>query len=255
MSLGEKPVAFGLIVVGDEVLNGRRTDGHLVHFKTLLRGRGHLLAWHWVLPDDCAVLTDHLRFSMSRREPVFVCGGIGATPDDQTRVSAAAAAEVTLTRHPEAVAIIEGRFGKEGAYPARILMAELPEGCDLIPNPYNQIPGFNMGDHFFLPGFPEMAWPMAAWVLDTRFPSVMAPQTELAVEVRGIPESRLVPLMQRVGNGFPKHKLFSLPHLGEDAHILIGVRGREGTRLAFEALLSELAAEGIDWLRPPEPEG
>jgi molybdopterin-biosynthesis enzyme MoeA-like protein len=255
MSNAEESVAFGLIVVGDEVLNGRRTDGHLAHFKALLSGRGHLLAWHWVLPDDRAVLTEHLRFSMSRPEPVFVCGGIGATPDDQTRASAAAAAGVTLSRHPEAVAIIEGRFGKEGAYPTRILMAELPDGCDLIPNPYNQIPGFSLERHFFLPGFPDMAWPMAAWLLNTRFPSIMTPQTELAVEVRGIPESRLVPLMRRLDDGFPKHKVFSLPHLGEDAHILIGVRGREGTRLAFEALLSELSAEGIDYIRPPEPDG
>jgi molybdopterin-biosynthesis enzyme MoeA-like protein len=96
---------------------------------------------------------------------------------------------------------------------------------------------------------------MAAWLLNTRFPSIMTPQTELAVEVRGIPESRLVPLMRRLDDGFPKHKVFSLPHLGEDAHILIGVRGREGTRLAFEALLSELSAEGIDYIRPPEPDG
>ncbi len=131
------PLAFGLIVVADEVLAGGRSDAHLPHFKALLQARGHGLAWHWLLPDDPRTLTDHLRFSLSRPEPVFCCGGIGATPDDHTRACAAAAAGLPLTRHPGAAALIEGRFG-EGAYPHRILMADLPEGCDLIDNPYNR---------------------------------------------------------------------------------------------------------------------
>jgi molybdopterin-biosynthesis enzyme MoeA-like protein len=239
-------IAFGLIVVGDEVLNGRRSDRHLAQFKQMLAARGHSVAWHWVLPDDLAVLTDHLRFSLARPEPVFVCGGIGATPDDCTRAAGAAAAGMPLTRHPEAVAIIEQRFGLDAAYPTRIRMAELPRGCALVPNPYNQIPGFSVERHFFLPGFPEMAWPMAQWVLDSRFPASSKPQEERAVRVFGVPESRLVPLMQRLGARFPRHKPFSLPHLGEDAHILLGLRGREGIDEAYEALRAELESEGIE---------
>jgi molybdopterin-biosynthesis enzyme MoeA-like protein len=242
-----EPVSFGLIVVGDEVLNGPRRDAHLSHFRTLLGERGLTLAWHWVLPDDPPVLVDHLRFSLSRSHPVFVCGGIGATPDDHTRACAAAAAAVPLERHPEAVALIEGRFGREAAYPTRIQMAELPRGCALVPNPYNQIPGFAIQDHFFLPGFPQMAWPMAEWVLELRFPGTFTPRTEVAVEVRGVPESRLVPLMERLGERFPAHKVFSLPHLGDDPHILLGMRGRDGLDQAFEALRRELAMERIDF--------
>ena len=145
------PVAFGLIVVGDEVLIGGRSDAHLSHFRALLGQRGHTLAWHWLLPDEPSVLTDHLRFSIARGAPVFVCGGIGSTPDDHTRASAARAAGVTLERHPEAVALIEGRFGDD-AYPDRILMADLPAGCGLVPNQYNQIPGFRLSRHFFSTG-------------------------------------------------------------------------------------------------------
>jgi molybdopterin-biosynthesis enzyme MoeA-like protein len=225
-------IAFGLIVVGDEVLNGRRSDRHLAQFKQMLAARGHSVAWHWVLPDDLAVLTDHLRFSLARPEPVFVCGGIGATPDDCTRAAGAAAAGMPLTRHPEAVAIIERRFGLDAAYPTRIRMAELPR--------------VSVERHFFLPGFPEMAWPMAQWVLDSRFPASSKPQEERAVRVFGVPESRLVPLMQRLGARFPRHKPFSLPHLGEDAHILLGLRGREGIDEAYEALRAELESEGIE---------
>ncbi|WP_295387081.1 molybdopterin-binding protein [uncultured Thiodictyon sp.] len=232
------PCGFGLIVIGDEVLNGPRTDAHLPFFKTLLLARGHTLAWHWVLPDDPAVLTEHLRYSFSRVEPVFVCGGIGATPDDYTRACAAAAAGVALVRHPQGRALIEERFG-ESAYPHRILMADLPAGADLVFNPYNQIPGFCLGTHWFLPGFPEMAWPMAEWVLEQRF-GTAEPLREAALEVLSLAESELIPLMDELGERFPDLKLFSLPHLGPAAHILLGARGRCDLGPFMEALRAGL---------------
>ena len=239
----QAPLAFGLIVIGDEVLNGPRTDGHLAAFKERLGVRGHGLAWHWILPDAPPVLTSHLRFSMERGDPVFVCGGIGATPDDHTRACAAAAAGLGLERHPQARSLIEGRFG-ESAYPHRILMADLPAGCGLIPNPVNQIPGFSLRGHWFLPGFPQMAWPMAEWVLDQTYGRA-EPLAEEALEVLNVPESRLVPIMQELGARFPKLKLFSLPHLGEEPHVLLGFRGRGALGEAMEALREALDAASM----------
>lgn len=233
------PVAFGLVVIGDEVLNGERLDKHLAAFKGMLRERGHTLAWHWILPDDAELITAHLRFSIGLGGPAFVCGGIGATPDDLTRACAAAAAGVALVRHPQASALIEGRFGAD-AYPHRILMADLPEGADLIPNPVNRIPGFHLRGHWFLPGFPKMAWPMADWVLEQHF-SAAEPLLEAALEVVGVPESELIPLMGELGRRFGALKMFSLPHIGEDPHILLGFRGRSGLDEAMGALRSELA--------------
>jgi molybdopterin-biosynthesis enzyme MoeA-like protein len=238
-----QPVAFGLIVIGDEVLNGERTDKHLAAFKERLGRRGHGLAWYWMLPDEPGLLTEHLRFSMGLGGPVFVCGGIGATPDDHTRACAAAAAGVDLARHPEAAALIEGRFG-EAAYPLRIRMADLPGGCDLIPNPINQIPGFSLRGHWFLPGFPQMAWPMADWVLDRHYPNAV-PLEEASLRVLGVPESQLIPLMEDLGRRFPTLKLFSLPHLGADPHILLGYRGRGGLGEAMEALREGLTQAGV----------
>ena len=239
------PVLFGLIVIGDEVLTGPRVDKHLSHFRACLAEKGHGLAWHWILPDDPEVLTAHLRFSLARPEPVLVCGGIGATPDDHTRACAAAAAGVALARHPDASALIEERFGDE-AYPYRILMADLPEGCTLIPNPYNQIPGFRLGDHFFLPGFPQMAWPMADWVVARHYPPAV-PAQEVALRVPGVPESRLVPIMEAVGPRYPGLKLFSLPHLGEERYVLLGFRGRAGLEAALADLKRELEVAGLDY--------
>ncbi len=241
----DQSLAFGLIVIGDELLKGARCDAHLAAFKRLIGERGHELAWYWLLPDDLEILIAHLRFSLARPEPVLACGGIGATPDDQTRAAAAAAAGVGLKRHPEAARLIEDRFGA-AAYPSRILMADLPEGAELIPNPINQIPGFRLKHHWFFPGFPEMAWPMAEWVLDRNFEH--CPQLrEAAVLVRGVAESQLIPLMRQLSSRYPELKHFSLPHRGEDPHIRLGFRGRSGLESALADLKQALAAEDIDY--------
>ena len=232
-------IEFGLIVIGDEVLNGGRTDAHLAHFKGLVNRAEHSLAWHWMLPDSPEVLIEHLRWSMARKNPVFVCGGIGATPDDHTRACAARAAGVELVRHPEALVLIEGRFG-EAAYPHRVKMADLPEGCALIPNPLVQIPGFSLRRHYFLPGFPQMAWPMAEWVLEHYFPHNDERIGECSVRVFDVPESRLIPLMEALGERFPGLKMFSLPHMGADPYILLGFRGRGDLGLPLQALREHL---------------
>lgn len=243
MAAAGRPVAFGLIVIGDEVLNGDRADGHFSAFKRMIQARGHELAWHWLLPDEPETLTSHLGFSMARADPVFCCGGIGATPDDHTRACAAEAAGVPLVRHPEARELLERKFGAE-AYPSRILMADLPQGATLVPNPLNRIPGFAIRGHWFLPGFPKMAWPMGEWVLEHHYGSCAA-VGEDALVVRGVPESRLISLMERLGREHPDLKLFSLPHMGEDPHILLGFRGRGALAQAMADLRAALAEAGM----------
>jgi molybdopterin-biosynthesis enzyme MoeA-like protein len=247
-----RPGSFGLIVIGDEILNGNRTDKHLPVFRAMLGERGHGLAWCWILPDDPALLTRQLAASMDAELPVFCCGGIGATPDDHTRACAAVAAGVELVRHPAALALIEDRFGAE-AHPHRVLMADLPAGATLIPNPVNQIPGFALHGHWFLPGFPRMAWPMAEWVLDRHYPP-STPTAEAAVAVWQTPESHLIPLMQRLDGVCPGLKLFSLPHLGEDPadrYVLLGFRGHGDLDAAMAALRAALDAAGLVHGPPP----
>ncbi len=247
------PQRFGLIVIGDEILNGTRSDKHLPAFRAMLNARGHALGWCWVLPDDPTLLTAQLRASMGRGEPVFCCGGIGATPDDHTRACAAAAAGVALERHAGALALIEGRFGAD-AYPHRVLMADWPAGASLVPNPVNQIPGFELHQHWFLPGFPRMAWPMAEWVLDQHYPAA-APAREAALAVYGTLESRLIPLLRALDGTQPGLKLFSLPHLGDDPadhHVLLGFRGQGDLDTAMQTLRAALDAEGLAHGPPPE---
>jgi molybdopterin-biosynthesis enzyme MoeA-like protein len=238
--------AFGIIVVGDEILNGRRRDRHFEGLGGMLRERGFGVAWLRILPDDPDYLTVELGRTMAEGLPVLCCGGIGATPDDHTRACAARAAGVPLHMHPEAVAEIEARFGEE-AYPNRIKMAELPQGSELIPNPYNRIPGFSITRHYFLPGFPDMAHPMAAWVLDTYYATGGRSERQRSVRVHGVTESGLIDLMQELTTRFPEVKLFSLPRLGAELQIELGFRGRGDLAVPLAALVAALEQRGISY--------
>jgi molybdopterin-biosynthesis enzyme MoeA-like protein len=235
---------FGLIIIGDEILLGGREDSHLASIRKLLHQRGHGLRRYWLLPDEKANLINHFAFSMAQNDPVFVCGGIGATPDDLTRACAAEAAGVPLEYHPEAVALIEKRYGDE-AHPTRIRMAHLPRGAELIPNPYNQIPGFSINHHHFLPGFPEMAWPMAEWILEAFYPPSSLRLSECSVEVMHTPESLLVAIMENLNERFPDIKTFSLPRLGTDSYIELGLRGSGDISQAFIELKQALREQQI----------
>ncbi len=242
--------AFGIIVIGDEILNGRRQDRHFEALGGILRQRGFALAWLRILPDDPDYLAAELVRTMAEGRPVFCCGGIGATPDDHTRACAARAAGVPLEPHPDAVAEIEARFGKD-AYPNRIRMAELPKGSAIIPNPYNRIPGFSINRHYFMPGFPDMAHPMAAWVLDTHYAAGGRREQQRAVLVRGVTESSLMDLMEQLSERFPDAKLFSLPRLGAEFQIEMGFRGQGDLQAPIDALIAGLEDLGVvyDWQR------
>jgi molybdopterin-biosynthesis enzyme MoeA-like protein len=235
---------FGIIVVGDEILSGRRRDRHFDNLGELLRSRGFALAWLRILPDDPHYLASELARTMAENIPVFCCGGIGATPDDHTRQSAARAAGQALIRHPAAVAEIEAQFGAE-AYPNRVRMADLPVDCELIPNPHNRIPGFSLRQHYFLPGFPDMALPMASWVLDTYYAEGGQREQQRALWAYGVAESSLLDLLDDLNTRFPDAHLFSLPRMGDDPHIEIGFRGVTGLETPFHALMEALEARHI----------
>ncbi|MEW8625144.1 MAG: molybdopterin-binding protein [Candidatus Thiodiazotropha sp.] len=231
-------------MIGDEILYGDREDLHQAHFRSLLKEHGRLLHRCWFIPDQRESLVKHLKFSMSDQLPVFVCGGIGATPDDLTRSCAAEAFETPLQRHPEAKQLIESQFG-EAAYPTRIYMADLPVGCELIPNPHNQIPGFSISQHHFLPGFPEMAWPMAEWVLDHKYPQQENRFKQRSLLILNTPESTLVPLMESINRQYQDLKMYSLPRFGAQGTIELGLRGDGDIDRAFERLQQQLIKRKI----------
>lgn len=218
---------IGLIVVGTEILTGKRRDVHFEHTVEMLANRSLVLSWCRYIGDDPPALTRELRFAMDGGGIALCCGGIGATPDDHTRASAARAAGVDLVRHPQAAAIIEARFA-ESAYPQRIHMADLPEGCELIPNPVNKIAGFSVDKLHFVPGFPQMAWPMMEWVLDNHYPQLRdrEPPVEILITLPGVSEGQLIDILQCFVTRFPGIALSCLPHMeGDYRETELGLRG------------------------------
>jgi molybdopterin-biosynthesis enzyme MoeA-like protein len=241
---------IGALIIGDEILSGKRADKHLPHVIDTLAARGVPLDFVHYLGDDRERLTALLRDSFARGDLLFSFGGIGATPDDHTRQAAAAALGLPLVRHPEAVAEIEARFGAE-AYPHRVLMAEFPEGARVIPNPVNRVAGFAIRDHHFFPGFPQMAWPMLDWVLATWYADLrQVPPQERAIVVHGAGESQLLPLMEANVARFPRLKLFSLPAFMPDGgrRIELGVKGDPAqVDAAIAHLRAGVEAAGFRW--------
>jgi molybdopterin-biosynthesis enzyme MoeA-like protein len=285
---------FGLIIIGDEILSGKRADKHMPKVIELLKARGLQLDYADYVGDSPERITATLQRAFDSGDVVFSCGGIGATPDDHTRQCAARALGLELMLHPQAEALIRERMqelAKEQGtvYEAdrpdnihRLNMGMFPAGAQIIPNPFNKIPGFFcMGDAsgeagqfsagppqgelapsggsdphavgerggvFFLPGFPVMAWPMIEWVLDTHYRHLFKTSAwiEKSVIVFGTMEAALTPLMEQIERRHPEVKVFSLPsvdHPDYGRHIELGVKGApDRVDQAYPELLASLQA-------------
>jgi len=264
MNPGSSPPRFGLLILGDEILSGKRQDKHLPKVIELLAARGHTLSWARYLGDDRMAIAHALGDALRSGDVVFSCGGIGATPDDHTRQAAALALGVELALHPEARALIEERMRdvaqEQGTryepdrpdHLQRLNMGVFPVGASIIPNPYNKIPGFTCrcgaSVVHFVPGFPVMAWPMIEALLDTHYARApgATPRRERSVIVFGAMEAALTPLMEALESCHPSIKVFSLPsvdHPTHGRHIELGVKGPlpEVDR-AYAQLMDELRA-------------
>src|SRR4051812_41062187 len=249
---------IGLIIVGDEILSGKRADKHLPKLIELLGARGLQLGWAEYVGDKPERITDTLRRAFASGDIVFSCGGIGATPDDHTRQCAAKALGVELQLHPEAEALIRERMqdtAREQGIPYepdrpdnihRLNMGVFPKGASIIRNPYNKIPGFTVGRVHFVPGFPVMAWPMMENVLDQHYAHLFqrGAYVEKSVIVFGSMEATLTPLMEQVEREHPTVKVFSLPsvdHPTYGRHIDLGVKGSPAdVEPAYRTLLDGL---------------
>ena len=279
---------FGLIIIGDEIMSGKRADKHLPKTIELLSARGLQLDYAEYVGDSPERITASLKRAFASCDVVFSTGGIGATPDDHTRQCAAKALGVNLALHPQAEALIRERMqdtAKEQGVTYepdrpdnihRLNMGVFPAGAEIIPNPYNKIPGFYIhgeeqfpagppqgklapsggsdphavgerGGVFFVPGFPVMAWPMMEWVLETKYKHLFQTGAwiEKSVIVFGAMEATLTPLMEALERDYAGVKVFSLPsvdHPQHGRHIELGVKGAPAlVDAAYPAMIKGLA--------------
>ncbi len=250
---------FGAIIIGDEILSGKRQDKHFAKIAEMLGARGLRLSWVEYLGDDRERLAATFKRTMASGDVVFSCGGIGNTPDDHTRQAVAAALGVGLALHPEGFEELKVRFANEEITEQRKLLVTFPQGVRIVPNPFNRIPGFMANEHYFVPGFPQMAHPMIEWALDTFYRDefkAVAGSIEKAYLLTGpnAYESALLDLMERIVAAYPSLRLFSLPSLigQERKHLELGV---EGAPALVEQAMAEIRAEierrGIQWTWRP----
>jgi molybdopterin-biosynthesis enzyme MoeA-like protein len=229
------------VIIGTEILNGRREDKHFTFLRDELLKRGYELSGSFIIKDDVTLMKK--TFEMIKSIPdskMFCFGGIGSTPDDYTREVSGEVFSDAMEFNEEFKKKIIDKFGKS-AYPARIYMSYLPKGAKLLKhNPINGMCGYYIDDrYFFTPGFPDMAHPMVKEALNKFFPQKEVKQRyTILVYAR---EGEFVDIMQKL----PKNIEFSsLPKL--DFTCEISIAGDESKNW-IEFFKKELDKKGIKY--------
>lgn len=219
----DKKINFYSVIIGTELLNGRRKDAHFTFLNEELLKRGWEHKASFVIDDDPKLMNNIFNFIRADENSVMFCfGGIGATPDDYTRQTAAKAfTDYKMEFHKEAKENILNRFNEE-AYPHRVNMAYLPINAKLLKNVVNNVSGFYLEDRFFFtPGFPSMSQSMIIEALDKLYPKSKAKYRRVLTAFCG--ENELINTMKEM----PEHLDFaSLPKLINDTRkVVISLSG------------------------------
>jgi molybdenum cofactor synthesis domain-containing protein len=148
----------GMVVIGDEILSGRTQDRNVAQVATWLNLQGVRLAEVRVVPDDQGRIVEAVNALRASYDYLFTTGGIGPTHDDITVDAIAAALGVAVVVHPRARAVLEAYYASRGGVSeARLRMARVPEGAELIENRLSGAPGIRHGNVFILAGVPHIA--------------------------------------------------------------------------------------------------
>jgi len=238
---------FYALIIGTEILNGRRVDKHFEFVKNELAKYGHELFASFVIKDDVELMKNTYELIKKDENAVmFSFGGIGSTPDDLTRkVAAEVFTKKDLVTHAKFKEDIIERFGQE-AYPHRIHMADIPQGAALLHNPVNNMSGFSLDNRFFFtPGFPSMSHPMISQVIKKHF-SKSNKKYRYTLKAK-TSENTLITLMKKL----PKDiELSSLPvFIDSKPNVELSLCGenKEKVEKYFELFKNELNDKNIDF--------
>jgi len=239
---------FYSVIIGTELLNGRRKDAHFSFLNKELLKRGWEQKGSFVIEDDPKLMYDIFNFIKADENSVMFCfGGIGATPDDYTRQTAAKAfTDYKMQFNEEAKRRILEQFEHE-AYPHRINMAYLPVGAKLLHNVVNNVAGFYLQDRFFFtPGFPSMSQSMVIEALDKLYPKNQSKYKRVLTASCG--ENELINSMLKM----PKHLDFaSLPKIiGDKRKVVISLCGYEKDEVdeSFQIFIDYLNDNKIEYI-------
>lgn len=236
-------VTAAILVIGDEILSGRTKDKNIGYIAEYLTNIGIELREVRIVADVQEDIVGALNALRSRYSYVFTTGGIGPTHDDITADSVAAAFGVSIDHDPRAVAMLSERFPPDQLNEARLRMARIPAGADLIANSVSKAPGFNIGNVYVMAGVPSIMQAM----LDVVAPTLKTGVKMLSDTVRaGLREGDIGTALAGVAKAHPETSIGSYPFFsdtGPDTNVV--VRSRDGDKLAaaIAAVETMLAAE------------
>lgn len=238
-----------VLIIGDEILSGRTKDTNLNTIARFLAALGIDLMEARTVGDRQAQIVEALNALRGAYDYVFTTGGIGPTHDDITADAVGAAFGAPVREHPEALAILERRYGSGEFNAARRRMARIPEGGRLIANPVTDAPGFQVGNVFTMAGVPRI---MEAMLQDVaprlRTGAVVHART---IRVLGVGEGAIADILRAAADARRALSFGSYPFgFGSDGEVgtQLVIRGRERAEVdaAAHDLSRELRSSGID---------
>lgn len=234
-----------LVIIGDEILSGRTQDANLAYLARWLNVQGIRLMEARVVADDMAAIGTAVNACLASCDYVFTTGGIGPTHDDITVDAVAAALGLPVVLHPEAEATLRRHYG-DRITEARLRMARVPEGADLIPNPETAAPGIRLGRLFLLAGVPTITQGMLRGLDGTLAGG--RPVLSRAVGA-WVAESRVADLLAGVQDRHDGVQLGSYPFWRDGrtgANFVLRSEDAGWLAAAVEELKAGLAAAGIE---------
>jgi molybdenum cofactor synthesis domain-containing protein len=221
-----------LAVIGDEILSGRTQDKNVAQVATWLNEQGIRLAEVRIVPDDLARIGEAVNALRAAHDYLFTTGGIGPTHDDITVDAIAAAFGVPVIVHPQARAILEDYYRERpgGLNEARLRMARVPEGAELLPNPTSGAPGVKIENVYILAGVPNIAASMLEALTGTLEGG--RPVVSITIGARA-PESEVAELLRETEQAHPGVAIGSYPFFKD---------GRYGANFVIRSEDPELAS-------------
>jgi molybdenum cofactor synthesis domain-containing protein len=239
-------ITAAVLVIGDEILSGRTKDKNIGYIAEYLTAIGIDLKEVRVVADDESAIVEALNTLRDRYTYVFTTGGIGPTHDDITADCVAKAFGVGIDHDPRAVALLRARFGAADLNEARMRMARIPDGADLIPNKVSTAPGFRIGNVFVMAGVPAIMQTM----LDAAAATLRTGTKMLSESVRA--DAREGDIGGPLGNVAKAHPGTSIgsypffdPERGPNTNIVVRSRDAQSlaaAKAAVEAMLEQVRA-------------
>ena len=249
MSASEKIWTAGLVVIGDEILSGRTHDRNIAQVASWLQVQGIRLAEVRVVPDVLEKIVEAVNALRAGNDYLFTTGGIGPTHDDITVDAVAAALGVEVVIHPEARAMLERYYSSRGIEltEARLRMARVPEGADLIPNRMSGAPGIKLGNIHLMAGVPHIT----AGMLDA-LTGTLEGGAPLLSETIGCwtAESEVAEILREVEKTHENCQIGSYPFFRDGkvgANFVVRSTSREDLDSAVDTLCEALGEEGFDF--------